>query len=685
MGTPYSWLRRCVLALLGVLVPLQPLAASESDSLAPAREAFRRAYAEAHLPADRRAPDSPLLRSYPLYPYLQRARLEHALARANAWSAVDEDVRAFLQEHDAQPVSRSLRQAWLNSLVRRELWPALVEHYRPEVADTKLRCWYLRARVRVAGDDQSALAAAETEALQLWNTPRRLPPVCEPVFQWLTDRGALTPERIEQRVRALLENGEHAFARIIARRLPASRAQPLIQWADLLARPAQTLDAVLASSPKAQVEHAALLAGWKRLARIDPEAALARYDTLVAKRRMNAREASPFALALALGLAWSRHPEALVFFERVVPEDRDDYALAWEARAALWAGDWRRVEKAIAAMSDRQRSETRWKYWAARAAEQRGDTERAASLYASALPDDNFYSAKASARLGRLAQPNHARLEPEPELIQAIASRPVFVRVRELLHCELRTDAVSEWAFGYADLDERTRRQAIHLAARWGLHDVAIAAAARLGIFYDYELLYPQPYDEQVKSAAALAGVEMPLLYGLIRQESLFRPDAVSPAGAIGLAQLLPATARIVARRLEQRAPRAEELFDPAVNVRLAASYLRSLLDRFDGQIAVALAGYNAGPRAAARWLPSEPVDVDIWIENIPYNETRDYVQRVMWHSLVFAWRRTGAAQDTSAWLRPAVSRKLDAAAAGDAGGERSASTRARSRVSPVG
>jgi len=87
------------------------------------------------------------------------------------------------------------------------------------------------------------------------------------------------------------------------------------------------------------------------------------------------------------------------------------------------------------------------------------------------------------------------------------------------------------------------------------------------------------------------------------------------------------------------------------VNVTLGAGQLRILLDRFGGQTAVALAGYNAGPAAAARWLPEESVDPDVWIENIPYNETRSYVQRVLWHSLVFSWLRTGDAQHTDAWL----------------------------------
>jgi soluble lytic murein transglycosylase len=128
------------------------------------------------------------------------------------------------------------------------------------------------------------------------------------------------------------------------------------------------------------------------------------------------------------------------------------------------------------------------------------------------------------------------------------------------------------------------------------------------------------------------------LVYGVIRQESLYRSDAVSSAGARGLMQLQIGTARRTARALKLPKPDLDDLFVPSINTSLGAGYLRRLLDRFDGQLPVALAGYNAGPNAAARWLPDESMDADVWIENIPYDETREYVQRILWHRLMFRW-----------------------------------------------
>jgi soluble lytic murein transglycosylase len=218
----------------------------------------------------------------------------------------------------------------------------------------------------------------------------------------------------------------------------------------------------------------------------------------------------------------------------------------------------------------------------------------------------------------------------------------------------MRNEAIAEWQFGSETLSTEARTQSIRLAAEWGWYEQAVTVATAQHVFNDYSLLYPRPYDAQVNAAAHLAQLAPEIVYGVVRQESLYRIDAVSNAGARGLMQLQPATARSTARYYKRPSPALTDLFDPYINTALGASRLRMLLDEFDDQIPVALAGYNAGPNAVTRWLPQEPLDSDIWIENIPYNETRGYVQRILWHSLMFTWLRTkGHAQETEAWLTP--------------------------------
>jgi soluble lytic murein transglycosylase len=257
----------------------------------------------------------------------------------------------------------------------------------------------------------------------------------------------------------------------------------------------------------------------------------------------------------------------------------------------------------------------------------------------------------AAARLDRRIAPNPQPLPPDPALLASAGNLPEFLRARELLHAGLADKARAEWRQGQDLLPATVRPQLIHLAAGWGWYQHAVATATGEQVFNDYALLYPRPYDAEVASAAQLSGLPHPVIYGVIRQESLYQSDAVSSADARGLMQLLPETARRTARQWSRPSPTAAALFEPAVNVVLGSAHLKDLLDRFDGQLPLALAGYNAGPGAAQRWLPGTAMDPDIWIENIPYNETRAYVQRILWHTVVFSWLHSQEAQDTRGWL----------------------------------
>jgi soluble lytic murein transglycosylase len=430
----------------------------------------------------------------------------------------------------------------------------------------------------------------------------------------------------------------------------------LLERADFIENPARMLDALLVD-PSPDAPLSVVLEAWSRLARNSPQTALARFDAL--EQRLPAAQRSDLALKLAMGLAWDRDSAALDYFARVPGAGFDESALEWRARAAMWAANWDQVRASVAAMSPKHQSDWAWRYWAARAAEQLDEGDAVREMYAAVLDGDNYYSAMAAARLGERIVPRTEALPLDEAGIAAIAALDSFRRVRELSLVGLRELATDEWHYGYAQLSEQQRLQAVHLAARWQIYDIAVATATSHGHFNDYEVLYPRPYADEVGAAVKLTKVEPNVLYGVLRQESLFRADAASSAGALGVAQLTHATARETARRWQLPAPKRQDLFDPSINIALGAARVAELLDRFDEQLPVALGAYNAGEAAARRWLPAEPTDSDIWIENIPYNETRSYVRRVLWHSLVFSWLETGRPQSAREWIgrieRPAA------------------------------
>jgi soluble lytic murein transglycosylase len=632
----------------GVLLLASPAEPARADfDLEAQRKAFAAALRDAE--AGVAAPaggDSAALAEYPLYPYVEAARLRAALAgqaRHESAQPLDQAAANFLARHGSEPVSRLVRRPWLLRLAARQQWAKFMEAYGQVGApDQQLRCLSLQARIALGATEGLA-----EQATAEWLTPRSADDACDPVFDWLRGRKLLGPSLMEQRARLALAAGEPGLARWLARSLPEESARPLREWALLIESPLAAIDA-LVGAPSVAVEDDALLDGWTRLARRDPQAAKDRFDALAAARP---QLASRFARALALGLAWSRYRSALEFFARIDAADFDEMTHEWHVRSALLSGDWTRVAAAVAAMPAALRETPRWQYWAARAAEAAGERERARELYAAVIPSDNWFAVLSAARLGERFAPHDRALTLDPVRIAALEQGGALLRARELFVAGLVPLAQSEWNAGYAALDGVAQRDAIGLAHLWGWHFQAIATAAQQRIFDDYRLLYPVPFEDMVAQAAHRSGLPPTLVLAVIRQESLYQSWTVSSAGAIGLMQLLPTTARQTAKAIRSPPPGRSDLMEPAVNISIGSAHLAELIERFDGQVLVALAAYNAGPNAARRWLPERPLDADVWVENIPYNETRAYVQRIMWHSVVFEWLKDGQPEDATAWL----------------------------------
>jgi len=642
------------LVLLTACAWVAGIGTAAGDAPADPYAELRREFVAAHAAAEagRPAPpsgDSEALQAYVLYPYIQAARLRAALRSGPPGStatATDAAARAFLERHGAAPYTRPLRYALLVRLAQGRRWGDFLAVYATASnPDQLLRCRAIEARIALGQRD--GLAEAVTAE---WLTAKSVPDACDAGFDWLRAQGRLDDALVEQRARLALAAGEARLARWLARSLPEARARSIRDWATLVEQPAAGVDAAIAT-PAAVIEDAALLDGFSRLARRDLAAALERFEPLVRARGFDATRASPFARVLAVRLALSRRPDTLAYFARVLPVDFDDQAHEWHVRAALWTGDWPRVEAAIAAMPESLRGETRWRYWAARAAEARGERTRAQDYYRAVVSTDNWYAVHAAARLGQRFAPSQQAIPLDRAQVAALDAQPPFARSRELLFAEMRSLAVSEWRQAVDALPAADQLQAIGLAASWGWHFQAIATAAQQRVFNDYRLLYPRPFDAEVGPAARAVRLPETLIYAVLRQESLYQPYAISTADARGLMQLLPSTARATAAKLGRPRPSPADLLRPAVNVPLGAGYLRELVDRFDGQVVLALAGYNAGPGSVRRWLPDRPLDVDVWVENIPFNETRAYAQRVMWHSVVFQWLVDQAPEDATPWL----------------------------------
>jgi soluble lytic murein transglycosylase len=383
---------------------------------------------------------------------------------------------------------------------------------------------------------------------------------------------------------------------------------------------------------------------------------LARPDTTPALRGRLQHDA-------ALGAAYCRDPSAVAALAAVPPEAVDDDIREWRVRAELWAGDYGNALSAIEQMPAALAALPRWRYWRARAVGATRGAEAAAPLFADIAGLRDYYGYLAA---DQLQKPYALNAQPtfDDEVTQgALAARPGLMRAHALFDCDMADEAGLEWANALGDAEPALKVQAARLAARWGWYAQSIASLAQAGVWNDVRLRYPRPYSAAVAQASALTGLPGDWIFAVVRQESLFRKDAVSHADARGLMQMRPATAVALARRWHLPAPGPDTLFDPAAAVMLGAAYLREMLDRYAGHLAPGLAAYNAGPVPVTRWLPAQPMDADVWIENIAYGETRDYLQRIFEHIVAYAWVRDAEPPRMAAML-PLIEPSLSAAQA---------------------
>jgi len=577
-------------------------------------------------------PDSPALAAYAIHDYLVAARFRRDLI-AKPDDALDAAIDVFLQTHLGQPVARSLRHDWLVSLAQQRRWDKFLPR-SVDATDPLLVCDRLDGRL--ASGDTEGLAAA---ALARWILPQRQPVECNEVFAWLRQQNLLTAALAQTKVRAALAADNPRFAREFAADVPVAQSAALLQWSDLLESPKGAL-AVLAAHPALPVEPEALVAGFEKLAHMDSAGALNLLPSLLARPGLNPAVQTRLRRAAALGAAYDRDPRALSALQELPADAVDGQVQEWRARVALWNGDYGRALNEIEHMPASLATQLRWRYWRARAVEATAGADAATPLFSDIADQRDYYGYLAADRLRRgynlNVRPSADDLRAQAEMAAAAG----MIRAHELFACDMWDEAVAEWSGAMSGADSGMKVQAAHLASRWGWYAESIATLAQAGDWDDVRLRYPRPYADEVAEASRLSEVPADWILGVMRQESLFRKDAVSRADARGLMQMLPSTAIAVARRWHLPPPRKESLFDPPVALPLGAAYLRELLDRNSGRLALALAAYNAGSTPVARWLPPKSMDADIWIENVPYAETRAYIQHILEHIVAFAWVR---------------------------------------------
>ena len=602
-------LRQFVPFLAALLLSAAAHAASRDDDFLAVREAFRVGDAVKF----ERAAKS--LGGYVLEPYVDYWRLKLRLENAGAG-----EVQALLARLRDGPLADRLRADWLKVLGLKQQWELFDAEY-PQLVneDAELGCFALQSKLRADAD--AALRAAR----ELWFNGREQPDSCNALFQTLAEREQLTVDDAWARIRLALEAGNTGVARRVAEYLPKEQQADTRAWPAIVVNAQGFLDKK-AFNLKTRDGRETVMFAVHRLARTAPPLAAQQW-TRLGTRFSDAERGYVWGVIALLG-AQRHDPSALRWYAQA--GELNDLQLAWQVRAALRAQSWPEVLAAIDRMSARESREPAWRYWKARALQAQGRAPEAQALLTPLALEFNFYGQLAAEDLGGASRIPAAGYRPNRDEVRAAAKLPGFQRALAFYRLNLRYEGNREWIWTIRGLDDKQLLAAAEFARANELYDRAINTADRTRELHDFSMRYLAPYRDVMKDYVRQQGLDEAWVYGVIRQESRFIANARSRAGATGLMQLMPATARWVAQKIGLKDYRWTGVSDVGTNINLGTWYLRHVLDTLDNHPVLASAAYNAGPGRARGWRAEAPMEAAVYAETIPFNETRDYVKKVM-------------------------------------------------------
>ena len=646
-----------LLAVLSAIVLAAPAVQAQNradDTLQDMQQAFRK--------GDRN-------RLSALLPQVQGHTLEPLAAywelRLRLDTASESEIQRFFSKYAGSYYEDRLRNDWLLQLGRRRDWPTLVaQHASFRMRDDKeLSCYVLAAEAILSKADVAA------EAKRLWYAQKEADDGCTYLIDHLHSGRKVNGLDLWRKARIAVDaNKPKAAKDAVDIEAPRQSEQVGLIFSD----PAKYLDKQILAITKSRKELAVL--ALIRLAASDPDKAareLEKHWGLL----LTPEERHWTWGAIGKQAAQKLQDNASDYFAKVHKDsDLNDDLLIWKIRAALRQGQWQQVLTATEALSPDNRQDPAWVYWRARAlaatATQDAAKREAQQLLRSIASVRGFYEQLALEELG---QPITAPERPAPlsaaEKAQAQAN-PGLQRALYAIQMGLRAEGNREWNYSTnlhtpGGMNDRDLLAAADLACQRQVWDRCINTSDRTKVAIDFDQRFPMPLREIVLRRSQAIGLDPAYVYGLIRQESRFVMDARSHVGASGLMQVMPATAKWTAKKIGLNSFTPDQINDKEVNITIGTGFLKLVLDDFAGSMPMSAAAYNAGPSRPRNWRNGPVLEAAIWAENIPFQETRDYVKKVLSNTTNYAAIITGKPQSLKARLgmvgpRPANAPAVD-------------------------
>ncbi len=575
------------------------------------------------------------LTNYPLYPYLEYENLAHIFRTEEPSKASIGKLNAFESQFKNEALTRNLTRSLQSRLSETEQWTLFLALSKSRLA-AKLSCSHLRANYELG-----KISTFTDEVLELWVQPKKHHKRCQPVLDAIQAKHTPPFKAIWERIFLSFEEDKPNFAKPMLGYLSRYERKQVTNWLEALENPEPFLNSAVLQkdSQLNRRRFVDLVLAWSKS---DPVSAMNHWLENKDRFRFYSDRYYDTHRLLAMRGAYRRLPEAYEWLMGVPGRDDDLELKEWRIRAALFEQNWLEVIKNIRRLPQSEQEEDHWAYWEARAFEETGHVEKANTIYTSLAGLQSYHGFLSADRLNADYAIRNEPLPVDAPKVNALAELPAMIRAREYHHAGVTWEARREWNSVLKNADKDTVAAATQLAIHWDMADRALATAGRIKDFRRaIDVRFPVVFEALINTHTTEHSLDPAFVLGLMRRESGFMADAKSPVGATGLMQLMPQTAKHVADMKGKKNWRGD-LTDPATNIEFGSYYFRHVLDRFDEREILAAAAYNAGPTRVKSWLPESVMAADVWIDTIPYSETRRYVRALLAYAAIYDVHLTG-------------------------------------------
>lgn len=568
------------------------------------------------------------LKNYSLYPYLRLLQVQRDIN-----TLPNQQVKSFILAYPNSPVAKKAQASFLQKLANNKQWALYLKNYRDlPLTSAYYTCYNLQALINT-GQGKKALP----QVAELWNVGNSQPRPCDPVFSYWIKSGKLTSDIAFERSWKAINNKKYSMAKYAQRRVTNARQNESLN----LFWKIQKNIALIAnkSTLTAETLHSADIAAYaiRKLAIKKTDLALTAWIRDRKRFKFSLKQRTYLNTYFGNKYAKSTfyNPAAPAILSKIDPLFKFDEVSEWKVRLALVTQDWGGVIQLISQMPKNLRSTNRWIYWL-EIAKQRKNPKSYRANFAKIVNDRDFYSFTAAQLSGKAYQLNNKSTNISKKTMRSVLKINAVKRMSELVKTAETAKAYQEWRVLRKQLNREQQITIGYLAGQWGWYIQGIRIAAKLQAWDEVAIRFPRSKNKLFAQLGEQRGIGATWPIAIARQESAYNQYAKSPAGARGFMQLMPATAKETAKKFAIPYKSTSDLFDPQINVSLGTAYLSQMLTRFKSK-AYASAAYNAGPHRVDRWLKSRgTLPLDIWIETIPFDETRKYVKNILTYNVIY-------------------------------------------------